>query len=153
MERNPYAPPVSTVADPAEIRGERPKEVTQAVKLLWVSLLIGLAGLFLQPLWAGGGGAPQRIGVLGGVLIGFGIWAWVIAKIANGRNWARILFLVLAILGVAYMVLAMPAALAVYKARPLTGLLSLANFVLEIYTMYLLLTAPAREWFKQPARQ
>jgi hypothetical protein len=150
MERNPYAPPVSTVADPAEVRGERPKEVTQAVKLLWISFFVGIAGIFLQPLNIRS--AAQWMGVLIGAGVIFAIWAWVISKIAKGRNWARVLFLVLVILGLVFTVFVIPTALALYRARPLSGLLSLTNFVLEIYTVYLLLTAPAREWFKQPAQ-
>jgi hypothetical protein len=148
MERNPYAPPVSTVADSAEIRGERPKEVTLAVKLLWTSLLLGVAGMFLQPLNAT---APaQWIGVIIGAGAVFAIWAWIVSKIAKGRNWARVLFLVLVILGLVVTVLVMPTAMAIYRARPLNGVISLINVVIEVVTMYLLLTAPARAWFKQP---
>ena len=156
MERNPYAPPVSAVTDPAEFRGERPKEVTLAVKLLWISFFLGLAGTFLQPITATtpGHSVPgQWIIVLIGGAIVFGMWALVIAKIAQGRNWARILFLVLVVLGLAVTISVIPTALALYKARPSSGVLSLTNFVLEVYTMYLLLTAPAREWFKQSPRQ
>lgn len=153
MERNPYAPPVSSVADPAEVRGERPKEVTQAVKLLWISCVMGLAGMFLQPIVTSAAAPAQWIGILIGIGIVFGITAWMIVKIAKGRNWARILFLVGGIIGIAFTVFALPTVLALYKSRPLSGVLSLANFVLEIYIMYLLLTAPAREWFKQPTRQ
>src|SRR6185437_1928527 len=114
MERNPYAPPVSTVADPTEIRRERPKEVTLAVKLLWTTLALGLAGMFLQPLNAT---APaQWIGVIIGVGAVFGIWAWIVSKIARGRNWARILFLVLVVLGLIVTVFVMPTAMAIYRA-------------------------------------
>jgi hypothetical protein len=151
MERNPYAPPVSAVADPAEVRGARPKEVTQAVKLLWLSFFLGIGGTFLFQRFDATS-AAQWIGVLLGGGLAFGFWAWVIAKIAKGRNWARILFLVLVILGLVATIFVMPTALALYKAQPLSGVLSLVNFVLEICTMYLLLTAPAREWFKQPAQ-
>lgn len=148
MERNPYAPPVSPVADPTEVRGERPKEVTLAVKLLWFSLLLGVAGVFLQPLNAK---APaQWLGVVIGAGVVFGIWAWIVSKIAKGRNWARILFLVLVILGLVVTVFVLPTAMAIYRARPLNGLISFINLVIEIITMYLLLTAPARAWFKRP---
>ena len=153
MERNPYAPPVSAVADPIEVRGERPKEVTLAVKLLWASFALGIVGMFFQPMYATGSATTTMapwIVILIFSGIAFAIWAWVITKSANGRNWARILFLVLAIIGLVGTAFVVPMALAIYKARPLTGLLSVVNFALEIYTMYLLLTAPARAWFKQP---
>jgi hypothetical protein len=147
MERNPYAPPVSAVADPAESRTARPKEVTLAVKLLWVSFSIGIAGVFLQP-------AQQVpfIAILIVSILAYGFWAWVITCIANGRNWARILFFVLVGIGVVFAVLFLSTTLALYRDRPFNAFLAALNYALEIYTLYLLLTAPAREWFNQPAQ-
>lgn len=145
MERNPYAPPQSPVADPVEVRSERPKEVTLAVKLLWASFFIGIVGVFLRP-------ARQvpfvAILILSTLALGF--WAWVITCIAEGRNWARILFFVLVGIGLVFSVLFISATLALYRERPFNGLLSALNYALEIYTFYLLLTAPARQWFNQP---
>jgi hypothetical protein len=148
MERNPYAPPVSHVADPTENRGERPKEVHQAIRLLWIGFVLGIVGIFLQPMKTN---APaQWIGILIGGAIAFGIWAWVIVKIANGRNWARILFIVLAIIGLVFSAFSLPFTLPIYKARPLSGVLAAVNLVLEVSTLYLLLTTAARTWFKPP---
>lgn len=146
MERNPYAPPGSNVADPVETRSERPKEVTLAVRLLWASFFIGITGVFLRP-------AQQVpfIAILIVSVLAFGFWAWVITCIGNGRNWARILFFVLVGFGLVFAVLFLSATLALYRDRPFNGFLAALNYALEIYTLYLLLTAPAREWFKQPA--
>ena len=149
MERNPYAPPVSTVADPVEVRSERPKEVTLAVKLLWLSFFLGLISLFFQPAM---NNRLQGVAVLIVMGISFAIWAWVISKIAKGRNWARITFLVLGILGTVFNIVATPMMMPLYKAQPVSAAISLVNFVLEIYTIYLMLTAPARAWFKQPTQ-
>jgi|KBSMisStaDraftv2_1062788.scaffolds.fasta_scaffold680221_2 hypothetical protein len=148
MERNPYAPPVSAVADPAESRSERPKEVTLAVKLLWASFFIGIAGVFLRP-------AQQVpfIAVLIVSIMAFGFWAWVITSIAKGRNWARILFFVLVGIGVVFALLFLSTTLALYRERPFNGFLAAINYALEIYTLYLLLRAPAREWFNQQPAQ
>jgi uncharacterized membrane protein len=147
MERNPYAPPVSAIADPAESRPARPKEVTLAVKLLWVSFFIGIVGVFLRP-------AQQVpfIAVLIVSILAYGFWAWVITCIANGRNWARILFFVLVGIGVVFAVLFLSTTLALYRGHPFNAFLAALNYALEIYTLYLLLTAPAREWFNQPAQ-
>lgn len=147
MDRNPYAPPVSTVADPVEVRGERPKEVGLAVKLLWASFFIGIASVFLRP-------AAQQVpfvAVLIVSVLAFGFWGWVITSIGRGRNWARILFFVLVGIGLVFGVLFLSATLAIYRERPFNGLLAALNYALEIYTLYLLLTAPARRWFNQPA--
>jgi len=144
MERNPYAPPVATVADPVEVRSERPQEVTLAVKLLWACFFIGIAGVFLRP--------PQQVPFIAMLIVAIltlGFWAWVITCIARGRNWARILFFVLVGLGLLFAVLFLSATLALYRERPFNGFLTAINYALEIYTLYLLLTPPAREWFKQ----
>ncbi len=146
MERNPYAPPVSHVADPTENRGERPKEVNQAVRLLWVAFALGIVGMFLQPVKMST--PAQWIGVLVGGAIAFGLWAWVIVKIAQGRNWARILFIVLALLGLIFSVFALPLTMPLYKEHPINGVVAVISLVLEIFTLYLLLTAAARTWFK-----
>jgi hypothetical protein len=151
MERNPYAPPVSPVADPAEARGERPKEVTQAVRLLWISLALSIAGLFMQPLRATTDAEERTLTltvlIIGGG-IGFGIWAWVVAKIARGRNWARITFMVLTVLGLVITPFMLPYSLPAYRAQPLSAVVAVLNAVLELIAFYLLLTAPARAWFK-----
>jgi hypothetical protein len=44
----------------------------------------------------------------------------------------------------------LPAAL--YRECPFNGFPAAINYVLEIYTLYLLLTVPARQWFKPTAR-
>jgi hypothetical protein len=147
MERNPYAPPVSPVADPVAARSERPKEVTLAVKLLWASFFIGIVGVFLRP--------AQQVPFIAIVIVSivaFGFWAWVITCIASGRNWARILFFVLIGIGLAFAVVFLSATLALYRERPFNGFLAAVNYAMEIYTLYLLLTGPAREWFKQTAQ-
>jgi hypothetical protein len=146
MERNPYAPPVSNVADRVETRSERPKEVTLAVRLLWASFFIGITGVFLRP-----SQQVPFIAILIVSILAFGFWAWVITCIANGRNWARILFFVLVGFGLVFAVLFLSATLALYRDRPFNGFLAALNYALEIYTLYLLLTAPARAWFKQAA--
>ena len=71
---------------------------------------------------------------------------------ARGRNWARILFFVLLGIGLVFAVLFLSATLALYRERPFNGFLAALNYALEIYTLYLLLTAPAREWFRQPVQ-
>jgi len=148
MERNPYAPPVSVVAAPTELRSERPKEVTLAVKLLWASFFIGIVGVFLRP-------AQQVpfIAVMIVSILAFGFWAWVITSIAKGRNWARILFVVLIGIGLVFTLLFLSTTLALYTERPFNGFLAALNYALEIYTLYLLLTAPARAWFNQQSAQ
>jgi hypothetical protein len=147
MDRNPYAPPVSPVADPTEVKGERPKEVTLAVRFLWLSVALGAVGMLMRQLKPSAPAQMFEWLIAAGVV--FAIWAWIVTKIARGRNWARILFIVLAIVGLIVAAVSLPFTIQVYTAEPLTGILSLVQLILEAATLYLLLTAPARAWFKQ----
>jgi hypothetical protein len=148
MERNAYAPPTAQVADPVEETGERPPAVVNAVRLLWISFGLGMLGLFSGPL--GIKTTAQGIGALIGAGLVFAIWAWVIAKIASGRNWARRLFLILLVIGTIFMVTTLPVTARIYAARPVSAGISLVQTVLEFIAFYFLVTAPAREWFNRP---
>ena len=58
MERNLYSPPAAPVADPVETEaatGERPAQVTWALRLLWASVVLGGIDLLQQTLAAGRG--------------------------------------------------------------------------------------------------
>lgn len=146
MERNPYAPPVSAVADPVEVRSERPKEVALAVKLLWCSFLVGVVAIFLRPQQQ----EPFVVVLIVCIVVG-AFWAWVITLIASGTNWARILFFVMTGIGVIVGVLLLKVTLPIYTAHPVSGAVAALNYTLQICALYLLLTAPARAWFNQPA--
>jgi heme/copper-type cytochrome/quinol oxidase subunit 4 len=148
MERNAYAPPVAQVADPVEESGERPPAVVNAVRILWISLGLGILGLFLGPL--GIKTTAQGIGALIGAGLVCAIWAWLITKIASGRNWARRLFLVLLVIGTILTVTALPATARIYAARPVSAGIALVQTILQFIAFYFLVTAPAREWFNRP---
>ena len=149
MERNLYAPPASTVADPVAPREERPLEVVRAVRLLWISLAIGVVGLLAQYL------LEISIGLIVYLLISGGarylISMWIILRIASGRNWARIVFLVILLAGLGYMIFNWH-----YYAQFFTGEHPLAAFELAAKTLlnlaaaWLLFMPRANRWFKPP---
>ncbi len=56
--------------------------------------------------------------------------------------------MVLTVLGLVITPFALPYSLPVYRAQPLSAVLAATNLILEIVAFYLLLTAPARAWFK-----
>ena len=146
MERNPYNPPSANVADvSSEQPIERPSSVTLAVRLLWLSLVIGIGGLFVAPRQVPGVAGIVVVAVIG--LIVFGIYAWLIAKIGAGRNWARITYTVLTVIGYLVVVFTWNQQLASFKASPISAVISGVNAAINLYVLYLLYTKTSKPWF------
>lgn len=101
MSHNPYSPPSSAVADAPEA-GEiqRPRAVVVAVGLFTAEVVLGIA-LFCFVLLSDPQvrGEPLAIAI-GGVflLVVCGVSGLLIWKIWQGRNWARIFWLVCSVL-------------------------------------------------------
>jgi hypothetical protein len=98
---NPYQPPAAAVADVPDT-GEltRPIAVRRAVQMLWATLALGFVLGVIEVI----GGLDENPGTpLGWVMliglfaVGFGISFWIYGAVYAGRNWARILMLVLII--------------------------------------------------------
>jgi hypothetical protein len=149
MDRNLYAPPAADVADPVEPKAERPLEVIWAVRLLWTSLAVGIAtvigpylltispGLLLYLLFAGG--ARYVISI------------WILLKIDGGRNWARIVFLVVLVAGLGYTALQWQTYAPLFKGKqPLTEAAWIAKTLLDSGAACLLFMPRANRWFKPP---
>lgn len=120
----------------------RPDKVGLAVILLYVTLGIGLLRSLIE--------APQQEASLGliifGTLIGLGIMGFFIFMIGNGKNWARITMLVLFIVGIPFVVLPLLQSLAV---NPVSGLLGIAQTVVQAVALGFLFLKPSSDWFRQ----
>jgi hypothetical protein len=161
-DRNPYTPPSAAVADPAEDSAlERPAVVVRAVKLLWLTFVIGflsaIVGLFFSPELRGAGSYVllTLIAMLVGFGVAFGISYLIYGAIYAGRNWARILLLVLMILIVIVMVAvfgAVAVTLSNMQNLPPMGvfdaIVSVVQWGLSIYATALLFTRPANAWYR-----
>jgi uncharacterized membrane protein len=121
---------------------QRPKEATLAIKLLFASLgiglLRGLAGLMLKP-----SGAMILAALI--VIAIFTLGFFMVWKISAGRNWARIILLVLVVINLPFAALANVAEL---KRSVLSGALSIIIEVLIWIGTYLLFTKNSNLWFK-----
>jgi hypothetical protein len=121
--------------------GAKPPAVIRAVTLLWGSLLIGLLNALSGP------GAsllqlPPVVLVIAAVMLA--LVALLVVKISAGRNWARIVLLVIVALGAPLSLIGLDAA---FAESVLGGLLGLAVTALQIYAVVLLFTAPGKTWF------
>ena len=157
MDRNLYAPPAAAVADPVEVKAERPKEVTWAMNFIWAALVVGTAAGLLS--MAATLFTTSPFGMTGTVVvvaIGIGvrivITVWVNTRIALGRNWMRILLAVLFASGVIYFAVEWRAYANLLTGKaPLFFIATIVKSLLNVTTMVLLFTPRANRWFKAMA--
>lgn len=149
MARNPYEPPGAPVSESGR-RGPPPKQVIWAVWLMRASLVIGYASLFLvQDLAVALGDVPEETRsasmVLFFVMLALTavVYLWLIQCVKDGRNWARILMLVLTVLGV----FSMLAGSNRDGASLAADVITVADTLIDVIAIVLLFRAPAAEWF------
>lgn len=117
----------------------RPPTVDRAIMLLWAAVVIGAIGTLAVFTLSG----TSLVGVLAGI-VGVLIVAFLITKIGVGRNWARIVLLVLFAIGVLQFLVSADVA---FTFAPLLFLLGLLQLVLQGGALYLLFTPPGNAWF------
>jgi hypothetical protein len=148
MSRNPYAPPTASVADPPPVVIPRPRQVTLAVRLQWFSLVVGFATAMPRQPW-------DDAMMLGFALIFIGIYsaivAWLIFEIARGRNWARIVYTVLALLSYVSMFTSWRMYTAAYHGHPELLVLDIIDTLADIGGLYFMFTRAANAWFRPRA--
>lgn len=142
MERNLYSPPSAPVSDISkpDITAVRPHQVSAAVVLLCLSLALGqvTSALLRQNL-------PHTLPALFVAVFTVVTLAWLAYKIWAGRNWARMTFSVLTILGLA---LYAPILMKFFQISRIAGSINLLQGLLQLVAIYLLFTQPGRSWFK-----
>ncbi len=152
MTENPYAPPTSQVADVEPGKPlPRPRAVNLAIQLFWISVVITL------PLWFVDGDAEtSEPGIFLALVVGWvfalalmAFTIWVIVSIGRARNWARITYVVLAVLGWLFLISELPGLFAMpwyYWSG------YLANAALDVAIVVLLFTPAASAWFRARGR-
>ena len=122
----------------------RPKETTLAVLFLYGSLAIGLLRAVFG-LTQRTSGAPLILAALIVVSV-FALGFFVVWKISAGRNWARILLLVLVLINLPFAVLGNISEL---KRSVLSGAFSILIEVILWIGTYLLFTRNSNLWFRR----
>jgi hypothetical protein len=126
--------------------GDRPRSVGTAVTLLWISLVVGIAKAALDFTHLR---AMAPVGFTLFVLVfTFAVLILLVLRIGAGRNWARIAFLILFIIGT---VPTLPVVRDELERAPLVGVLSLLQLLLQIWALVLLFTRPGSAWFRRAA--
>lgn len=119
----------------------RPLAVARAVNCLWASLGLGLVKTIFDMQHLSAQATPAFTNFI--LLAVFGITALFIYKMAQGRNWARITYLVLTALGLLPWL-----PMAEFARSPVLGAFSALQFGLQALALCLLFTRPAKLWFK-----
>jgi hypothetical protein len=147
MTDNPYAAPKAPVSDinldEAPLR--RPAQVVWAIQLLVAGWAFGLIVGIMN--W----GYYRALGSIGsmtfGQLVGAFIGGWIYYKIWQGRNWARIVYLVFILIGfVGLVVVRATGITASAPASIRAG--SLVGMILAAAVVWLLFFSPGRVWFR-----
>jgi hypothetical protein len=148
MDRNPYAPPAAIVSDAISAPLlERPLSVKRGILLLWISFAFGLLntgwGFYTEPQ-----DAVWTIVLLVVAIAIFGLCALVIRKISQRRNWARVLYLILAIISYSILIYSY---LSLEDAQTdiIVTLLETAAMFTDIAGVALIFTPSANRWFGQ----
>lgn len=123
----------------------RPKKVSSALMLIYITLAMGIIR-FLLVASAKAEMSGSRIATLILIIfVVFGIMAWFVAMIGRRKNWARIAFLVLFLIGLFPFVLAL---IQSFSISTLSGILGLAQTVLQGFALVLLFQKESSDWFR-----
>lgn len=154
-------------APPPPARGPRPPSVDLAVKLIWVMIAISLISAVYtfanldsivdQALEDAGVSetvdpdlvrSGAVIGAVIGLVISVGLYALLAVFIAKGASWARIVYTVLAALGIVFSVLGFLSGGAATAGPVLLTILGLVSWALTVVVLLLLWKQESTAWFK-----
>jgi hypothetical protein len=123
---------------------DRPRTVATAVQFLSAAVVIGLLNA-IYTLIQRVAGLPM-LSALVIVIAFFGLLFFLVMKISAGRNWARIIWLILVIGNVPFAILAYPQAV---RANVISGTLSIIIVLLQVIGTILLFTGNSNLWFRR----
>jgi len=132
--------------------GARPASVGTAVKLLYAALGLSIISSLIDRSWIpekiAGARWPEWVlfGAIG--LIVFGLVFLLIYMIGGGKNWARIIYLVLYILMILSLPLSIKRFLQSVSNGPALGILNLVQVVIQGIALWLVFQRDSSAWFK-----
>ena len=120
---------------------QKPHTVSTAVNFLWTSLAVHLVSTLMKYFGAGGVLALDTSTLT--IVFQIAISAFLIFRIATGKNWARIVYSVLFVTDV----IMLSFMLVTLWQFLLINILLMTEAGLQAYALFLLFTQPARSWF------
>ena len=122
---------------------QKPQPVGTAVNLLWASLAVGLIKMLMDFSHLG---APPAAFTNFVLVVTFAVLGFLIFKISAGKNWARITFLIMFIVG---MLPTLPIIFGEFSRSPVVGALSVTQIGLQAYALFIIFTQPGGRWFQK----
>jgi hypothetical protein len=152
MTENPYAPPKAAVREVAvEVLAARPREVTRAVWLSWIGIVLGdILNTVDGALHPAAGRPGLLLTVVVGLPLGILIAWWINGKILKGRNWARILQLI-GLLSAPLSIYTILTSPLYAQSRGMPLVTQAVTWPLYAWATWLLFVSPGKEWFRKRA--
>ncbi len=123
---------------------QKPQPVVIAVNLLWASLVVGLVKMLMD--FSNLSAVAPAAFTNFTLIFTFALIGFLIFKISAGKNWARITFLFLFVIGVLPV---LPFVVGEFSRSAVFGALSVAQIGLQVYALFLLFTQPGSSWFRK----
>ena len=121
---------------------QRPRAIIQAIALLWISSALGFAAS-LSEVKSSSGELVLSALVMLAIAVSLTVALW------RGRNWARMVYLILVVLSLANFV-----ALWGTVERPQVEVaMEAVSFVADAGSFFLMFTEPGASWFSDPGEQ
>ena len=139
MTDNPYEPPKSEVQDasPRRLVAARPMAILQAIALLWISSGLGFAASLSEV-------SDSQDALIVSVLVMVVLAVALTVGIWRGRNWARIVYLILVLLSLTNLV----STWGLTERPPFEVALEAVSFVADAGSFFLMFTSPGSLWFQ-----
>ncbi|WP_420128782.1 zinc ribbon domain-containing protein [Longimicrobium sp.] len=139
---DPPLTPIRSASMTSAYHAEPPEAVSSAVTLIYVTLAIGVVRLILE--WPEvSQGVPTDVLMIS-TLAGYALVVWLASRVSRGRNWARIVFLVLFILGAPFTIVPLLESLG---TSPFSALLGIIQLVLQALAVVSMFSRKAAPWF------
>ncbi len=140
--RNPYAPPQTGVGDVASgMPIARPPQVGYAVALMWLALVLDILDTVVDPQFAEAELVSQAI-----IAVLLAMQAVFIVLVSAGHNWARILVLVMFLLGTLMTVSDFGEE---WRHSRLVAWIDVSSMGVEALALVLIFTRPGSRWFRR----
>lgn len=128
-------------------KANKPACVSKAVNLFWLSLAIGLIRLIVSyssmAVIAKNHVASIAVSLV--LIFSFGFTIYLISQVSSGRNWARIVYLILFVIGLLFSFMGIWFS---FIKSFSSGLISFVQLFLQAYSVHLLFTQDSSAWFR-----
>ena len=120
-----------------------PKQIKMAAYLLFGTILVGVINSILYNYFTNGEAYANSSSIFT-VIFSLALMTFFSYMILLGKNWARITYLVLFLLGA---VLSIPVLIYYFTFSPIIGFISLTQTGLQIYALILLYRKESKDWY------